>query len=117
MSYLQKAKDLYAMVGQGQIMDAFEKFYHPSVVMQEIGEEPRVGKDANREYEKNFVASVKEIHGGGVEAFASDEEKGITMVQNWMDLTFQNDTRVKLDQVAIQHWKGDHIIKEVFYHK
>ncbi len=117
MSYLQKAKDLYAMVGQGQIMDAFEKFYHPEVVMQEIGEEQRVGKDANREYEKNFVASVKEIHGGGVEAFTSDEENGITMVQNWMDITFQNDERVKLDQVAIQHWKGDHIIKEVFYHK
>ncbi len=60
MSYLQKAKDLYAMVGQGQIMDAFEKFYHTDVVMQEIGEEPRVGKD---------------------------------------------------------DWNGDHIIKEVFYHK
>lgn len=117
MSYLQQATDLYAMVGAGQILDAFEKFYHQDVVMQEIGEEPRVGKDVNRDYEKNFVASVKEIHGGGVDAITSNEETGVTMVQSWMDITFQNDVRVKLDQVAVQKWDGNLVVKETFYHK
>ncbi len=28
MSYLQLAKDMYAMTGQGQMLEAFEKYYH-----------------------------------------------------------------------------------------
>lgn len=117
MSYLQKAKDLYAMIGQGQLLDAFEQYYHNDVVMEEAGEAPRVGKDVNREYEKKFLAMVKEIHGGGVDAFASDEENGVTMVQNWMEVTFQDGNRIKMDQVAVQKWDGDQIVHEKFYHK
>ena len=117
MSYVQKAKDLYAMIGQGQLLEAFEKYYHEDVVMKEAGEAPRVGKDANREYEKKFLSMLKEVHGAGVDAFTSDEENGITMVQNWMEVTFQDGNRVKLDQVAIQKWQGDQIVHEKFYHK
>lgn len=117
MTYKQKAEALYAMVGQGQILDAFEKFYHEDVVMQETTEAPRVGKAANREYEKQFVSSLKEVHGGGVDAITSDEEKGITCVETWMDMTFADGNRVKMEQVAVQYWQGDQIIKEKFYHK
>lgn len=116
MTYLQKVQDLYAMINTGQLLNAFEKFYAQEIVMQEIGEAERVGKDVNREYEKKFVESVKEIHGGGA-SFASNEETGVTMVENWMDLTFQDGNRVKLEQVCVQTWKEDEIIKEVFYHK
>ena len=35
MSYLQQAKDMYAMTGQGQMMVAFEIYYHEDVVMVE----------------------------------------------------------------------------------
>jgi predicted DNA-binding protein YlxM (UPF0122 family) len=117
MSYLQKAKDLYAMINQGQLLEAFEKYYANDVVMQEVGEAERVGKDINREYEKKFLAMIKEIHGGGVTHFTSNEETGVTMVDNWMEVTFQDGNRVKIEQVAVQTWKGDEIIKEVFYHK
>ena len=60
---------------------------------------------------------VKEIHGAGVDAITSDEEKGITMVENWMDMTFQDGNRVRMEQVAVQHWKDGLIIREKFYHK
>lgn len=117
MSYVQKAKDLYGMIGQGQLLEAFEKYYHENVVMEEAGEAPRVGKDVNREYEKKFLSMVKEIHGGGVDAFTSDEENGIVMVQNWMEVTFADGNRIKMDQVAVQKWEGDQIVHEKFYHK
>lgn len=116
MSYKEKAVSLYQMVGSGQIMDAFEKFYHEDVVMQEVGQDPRIGKGANREYEKNFVSSVKEIHGGGVDSITSDETNGITSVESWMDVTFQNGQRIKMEQVAVQYWQDGLIIKEKFYH-
>jgi hypothetical protein len=117
MSYLQKAKDLYAMIGQGQLLEAFEKYYHNDVVMQEAGEAERVGKDVNREYEKKFLGMLKEVHGAGVDGFTSDEENGITMVENWMDMTFQDGNRVRMEQVAVQKWQGDQVIREKFYHK
>lgn len=117
MSYLDKTKEIYKMLQEGQMMEAFEKYYHEDVVMQETGEEERVGKEANREYEKKWLANVKEMHGTGVAAFASDEPNGITMVESWMDVTFQDGNRVKMEQVAVQQWKGNQIIHEKFYHK
>ena len=105
------------MVFSGQLMEAFEKFYHENVVMQEVGEAERVGKDANREYEKKFIAMVKEVHGAGITAMASDEENGIVMIENWMDVTFADGNRVKLEQVSVQKWDGDHVVHERFYHK
>jgi hypothetical protein len=60
---------------------------------------------------------VKEVHGAGIEAMASDEEKGIVMIESWMDLTFQDGNRMKMEQVAVQRWEGDCIVHEKFFHK
>ena len=117
MTHVEKATDLYQLINSGRLMDGFEKYYHPDVVLQEIGEAPRVGKDVNREYEKTFVGSVKEFHGAGVLAITGNEQESKTMVESWMDMTFQNDFRVKMQQVAVQTWDGDQIIHETFYHK
>lgn len=105
-----------AMVGQGQFIEAFEKFYHPNVVMIEATGEVREGKEVSREFEKNFLASIKETHAGGVDAITSEEENAITMVEDWMDVTFQDGNRVRMEEVARQKWQGDLIIEERFYY-
>jgi hypothetical protein len=117
MSYTQKAQELYTMIGSGQLLDAFEKFYSEDVVMQEMGEEPRVGKAINREFELKFIGSVETIHGGGVNHITADETNGVVMVENWMDLTFKGGPRVRLEQVCVQEWDGEQIVKERFYHR
>ena len=33
MTYLEKAQDIYNMLGQGQLLDAFDKYYADNVVM------------------------------------------------------------------------------------
>lgn len=117
MTHLEKATDLYQLINTGKLMDGFEKYYHSNVVMEEIGEAPREGKDVNREYEQNFLASIKEFHGAGVLAITANEAENKTMVESWMDVTFQNDFRLKMQQVAVQTWDGDQVIHETFYHK
>ena len=117
MKNLQKATELYQLIGSGQLLEAFERFYHPNVLMQEAGEEPRIGKDTNREYELYFLGMIKTFHGSGVTHIASNEAESVTMVESWMDVTFQNDFRLKMQQVAVQTWDGDQIINETFYHK
>ncbi len=116
MSYLDNAKALNDMIFSGQIMDAFEKFYHEDVTMTEATGESWSGKATNRQREEQFVASVKEIHGGGIEGITSNEADATTMVESWLDLTFQDGNRMKLEQVAVQKWQGDQIIKERFYY-
>ncbi len=116
MSYLAKATELQDMILSGQLMEAFEKFYHEDVVMVEGNGDSTAGKDANREREKQFLASVAEFHGAGVDAISSNEEKKVTMAEVWMDITFQGGNRVRMEQVTVQHWDGDQIVKERFYY-
>jgi len=116
MSYKEKAVEVYNMLGQGQGLEAFDKFYHDDVVMIEGTGDKREGKAINREYEEQFFSSIAEMHGGGVDAITSDEENGITMVETWMDVTFKDGNRVKMQEIARQKWQGDQIIEERFYY-
>ena len=117
MSYLEKATDLYNKINSGQLMEAFEEYYHEDVVMIEATGEKREGKDKNREAEKEFLGKVQEFHGAGVVAITANEEEGVTAVESWMKVTFkQDDNPVKLQQVAVQRWEGDQITHERFYY-
>ena len=117
MSYLDKAKDIYNMVNSGQLMEAFEKYYHDDVVMVEASGEKREGKDANRKAEQDFLASVQEFHGAGVTATMSNEEDAVTSVEAWMEVTFKGAPGpIKMEQTTVQRWKGDQIIHERFYY-
>ena len=60
MSYLKKAEELYSMIGQGQVLEAFEKFYHDDVVMIEATGEKREGKELNRKHEQQWMSNLKE---------------------------------------------------------
>ena len=117
MTNLEKVTDLYNLINTGKLMDGFEKYYHNDVLMQEISDEPRVSKETNRQHEINFLGMIKEFHGAGVEGITSNEETSKTMVESWMDVTFQDGSRVKIEQVAVQTWQDGLIIKEIFYHK
>jgi hypothetical protein len=116
MSYYQKAKDMYDMLGEGKMLDAFEKYYHKDIEMVEATGDVRKGKDANREFEKNFLGSIKEFHGFGVNSITSNENDGVTMVESWMDVTMNEGMRMKMEEVAVQRWKGDQVIHERFYY-
>lgn len=116
MSYSDKASDIQDLLSKGQLLDAFEQYYHEDVVMIEANGERREGKDVNREAEKKFLASVQEWHNAGVVAITSNEEEGFTMVESWMDVTFQGGTRMKAEQIARQKWQDDQIIEERFYY-
>lgn len=116
MSYLAKEKALQDMVLSGQLMEAFEKYYHEDVVMIEATGETTEGKDANREREQKFLGSVAEFHGAGVIALTSNEEEGITMAEVWMDVTFKDGNRMKMEQIGVKRWEGDHVKYERFYY-
>lgn len=116
MTYKEKAEDLYAMLGQGQGMEAFEKHYHNDIVAVEADGKERKGKDTNRESLKAWYGMVKEHHGGGFHSITADEDAAVTMVESWVDVTFQNGHRMKMEEVCVQRWKEGQIVHERFYY-
>lgn len=116
MSYLDKITDIYNHIGQGAAMDAFEKYYADDVVMILEDGSKVEGKDANRERENEFFASVESFNGLEVKGITSNENEGVTSVECLMDVTFKGaDGPMKIEQVAVQHWDGDQISTERFY--
>jgi ketosteroid isomerase-like protein len=116
MSYYDKARDLYNMVEQGKLLDAFEKYYHTDVVMVEATGETRKGKEANRQFQVEFMNRIKDVNGSGVYHITSDEKEGTTMGESWMDVTMKDGKRDKMEEVAVQKWKGDQVVYERFYY-
>ncbi len=115
MSYLEKAEDIYNQLQQGKLLDAFDKYYHEDVVMTEP-RGTRKGKKACREYEEQFLESIKEFHNLEIRNIGSNEDEKSTFVESMMDVTFQDGTRAQMEQTAVQQWAGDHIIYERFYY-
>ncbi len=116
MSLKSKVDEMQAMLAQGKMMDAFEKFYAENCVMQENNEEPRVGKDANRKFEIEWLASVEELHGAEIKNLAVNEESGVAMIQSWMDASFKGMGRMQMEEVAVQKWEDGQIVHEKFFY-
>ncbi len=117
MNYKEKITDLYKIMMEGRMLDAFDKYYGENVIMEEVGEDQKIGKALNREREEKFMAGIEAFHGMGVDAITSDEAAKVTMVENWMDVTLVGIGRIMMRQVAVQYWDGDYIVHEKFYHK
>ena len=83
--------------------------------MQEGKQEPRVGKDSSREYEKNFINSITDFRGADVINVAVNEEDGVAMVQWWMDFTHKDWGDVEMNQVAVRLWQDDKVVNERFF--
>lgn len=115
MSYLDKINDVYNHIAQGKAMDAFEKYYDEDVVMVLEDGTAVEGKDTNRDRENEFFDSVEEFHGMDVRVVASNEEDATTSVECMMDVTFKGGDRMELEQVAVQQWEDDQIVRERFY--
>ncbi len=114
MSLKSMVDDLNALVLKGQILEAFEKYYADDVVMQENEQPPTVGKDANREREKQFLANLQEFRGAEVKAVAIGEN--VSIVEWFYDYTHKEWGKVTHHQVAVQRWKDGKIVHERFYY-
>ncbi|MFY0591605.1 SnoaL-like domain-containing protein [Roseivirga sp.] len=116
MSLLAQEQELQSMMGQGQMLEAFDKFYADDVVMVEATGEVREGKAYNRTFEEKWLESVQEMHDGGVGAMAANDEAGQTMTESWADVTFQGGMRMKLEQVSVKKWENGKVVHERFYY-
>jgi hypothetical protein len=114
MSLKDKVNDLNRMILSGESMDAFEKYYHEDVSMQENSDPPTVGKSANRERETQTMSMIEEFFGANLISTTFGDD--ITMSEWEMDIKYKGAPRQKMCQVAVQKWKDGQIINERFYY-
>jgi ketosteroid isomerase-like protein len=115
MTYLDRARDLYAMMAADQTLEAFEKYYHDDVAITEADGTRRHGKDAQRAAIHEWMEGVDEMHGGSTDWVTSNEQEAVTMVQSTTDVTWRGE-RMMMREVAVQEWQDDRIIREEFFY-
>ncbi len=116
MSLLEKEQELQKMVAEGQMMEAFEKFYADDVVMVEPMTGETAGKEANRKREEEWMSALAEVHGGGVNSIAANDDQSTTLTETWGDFSFKDGNRAKIEEVSVKKWKDGKIVHERFYY-
>ncbi|MDO8556253.1 MAG: nuclear transport factor 2 family protein [Nanoarchaeota archaeon] len=107
---------LNALIKEGKIMEAFERYYGEEVVTQVNGNTPINGKEKNRKRENIFLqeieklksAEIKSVTFGGVDDNVSMTEWAI-IIENKEGL------QKTIHRVNVQHWKDNKIINERLY--
>ena len=100
------------LVLSGKALEAFEKYYHEEVSMQENNLPPTVSKTANRNREVKFFQDVTEFRQAKVKGIAIGD--GISYVTWHYDYTHKAWGVRNYTQVSIQQWKDGKIIHEQF---
>lgn len=104
--------ELNNLVVEGRLMDAFEKFYHDDVAMQENNAAPTVSKSANRQRELQFLDNVTEFRSAEVKG--AGVSGGLSYVIWHYDYTHKEWGVRNYTQVSFQEWKDGQIIREIF---
>ena len=117
MSKLQhRVNDLVGYTHQGNFVQAMHEFSGDAVPMQEKNNPPVVGKAANVEREKQFVAYVKAWKRFNIRAVGIDEARGIALIQSDFEFDAVDGKTIKYDQVSVQQWRDGKIVHEKFYY-
>jgi hypothetical protein len=108
----QSLKDLNQMVISGKLLEAFEKYYHEDISMQENNLPPVVSKETNRQREVEFVNNLTAFRKAEVQGMAVGDD--ISFVIWHYDYAHKQWGEKQYTQVSVQHWKDGKIIAEKF---
>lgn len=115
MSLSERVETLNSMILNGQILEAFEKFYAEEVTMQENENDVTIGKDACRKNEEAFVTGIKEFRGASINSVILSDN--LSVVEWDFDFTHEAWGDRKYKQVAVQRWNDNgEIVNEKFYY-
>lgn len=118
MSLRAHVDNLVEHIKSGRILEAMDAFYADDASMQENANPPVVGKTANIEREKQFLAQVKEWKSTEVASIGTDgtADDGVALIEYAFDFVNTDDQPVRYEQVSVQRWKHGRIASERFYY-
>ena len=103
---------LVELAERWEILPAIEELYDDDVEVSENLNPPMVGKAANRERERGFVAWVAEVREMRAALVLVDGNRSLI---NWhQDLVGTDGRHLVFDQLALQEWHDGRIVRERF---
>jgi hypothetical protein len=107
---------LNALIKEGKIMEAFEKYYGEDVITQVNGNPPISGKELNRKREMIFLQEIEKLNSAVINSvsFGGDEDN-IAMTEWAINIENKKGEKKTIYRVNVQHWKDDKIINEKLY--
>ena len=110
----ERVAALVARVEEGRFVEALQEFYADDATMQENGNPPRVGLKKLIEHERGIMAAFKVIRALPESRYLVD---GDQVVINWVfEFTRPDGTGFRMDELALQRWRGDRVVEERFYY-
>ena len=105
--------EFIAAVVSGDHAGAIERYYTEDASMQENAAPPRVGRDNLVAHERGILARTTNVYS---KAMASVVE-GDRVAIHWIfELTSRSGRVHRVDEVALQEWRGDRIFRERFFY-
>jgi hypothetical protein len=105
--------EFIAVVVSGDHAGAIERYYTEDSSMQENAAPPRVGRDVLVARERGILALMSHIYSKAVTSVLEGDRVAI----HWIfELTDKSGKVRRVDEVALQEWRGDRIFRERFFY-
>lgn len=107
---------LNALIKEGKIQEAFEKYYDGQVVIQVNGNSPIIGKELNRDREMIFLQEIEKLNSADINSVTyGGEGDNVSMTEWAINIGNKAGEKKTIYRVNVQHWKDDKIINEKLY--
>lgn len=110
----ERVLGLVAMVEAGKYVEAIEEFYTPDATMQENNEPPRGGREVLVAGERKVLAAHKMVRTEPGTSFLLDGDR--VMIHWRFKFTRLDGKRFRMEELALQRWRGDRISEEHFFY-
>ena len=105
--------EFIGVVESGDHAGAIERYYTEDSSMQENANPPRVGRDGLVAHERGVLARMSHVYSKAVSSVVEGDHVAI----HWIfELTDKSGKVRRIDEVALQEWRGDKIFRERFFY-
>jgi len=105
--------EFIAVVESGDHAGAIERYYTEDSSMQENAAPPRVDRDLLVAREREVLARMSQVYSKAMSSVVEGDNVAI----HWIfELTDKSGNMRRIDEVALQQWRGDRIFRERFFY-
>ena len=105
--------EFIAVVESGDHAGAIERYYTEDASMQENAAPPRVGRELLVDRERGVLAQMSHVYSKAVTSVVEGDNVAI----HWIfELTDKTGGVRRVDEVALQEWRGDRVFRERFFY-
>ncbi|MBS0528706.1 MAG: nuclear transport factor 2 family protein [Proteobacteria bacterium] len=108
-----RVDEFIGVVESGDHAGAIERYYTQDASMQENAAAPRVGRDHLVAHERSILARMSNIYSKAISSVVEGDRVAIHWIFELTDLTGKV---LRVDEIAMQEWRGDRIFRERFFY-